>query len=63
MELLLCVIVFLSIGKLSLPYLKKSKNPLIINISAHLDGKPYQTHAACAKAAINTLTKNLAGII
>lgn len=44
--------------KACLNFLKKSKSPLVINISARLDGTPWQSHAASAKAGIDSLTKN-----
>jgi peroxisomal 2,4-dienoyl-CoA reductase len=44
----------------ALPFLKKSKSGLVVNISAKLEGTPYQSHAASAKAGIDALTKNWA---
>lgn len=44
----------------ALPHLKKSSSPLVVNISAKLEGTPYQSHAASAKGAIDVLTKNWA---
>lgn len=44
----------------SLPFLKKSGSSLVVNITAKLEGTPYQSHAASAKGAIDVLTKNWA---
>jgi 2,4-dienoyl-CoA reductase [(3E)-enoyl-CoA-producing], peroxisomal len=40
--------------------LKESKKPQVINITARLEGNLYQSHASSAKAAIDSLIKNLA---
>lgn len=46
--------------KACLNHLKKSSSPLVINISARLEGTPFQSHAASAKAGVDALTKNWA---
>jgi len=50
-----------TLSSAGLQYLKKSKNPLIVNITATLQYKatPFQIHASAAKAGIDVVTQTL----